>query len=369
MNTHKLNNKHSWTYRSARAVLFSKPILTSAAILAALPMVGRADDDCCTDSRDLNSLSFSARFGFNIGARFKNSGHIAFVNNRKTPDGLNFNYDDGYVRTDSSGDAGGYTYNWGFDSARQVSPPATPDNHLALSRTTSADGMSSPWKDADVSLGGELVYRHEFGQFLNMHNMRWGIEAAGNFANINVNDHASYGGTVTRMTDTFVPFPGAMITGPRQGTADGPGTLLNDTPISSGMTTGAAAISGVRKIDADMWGFRVGPYLEMPLSQKVNLSLSGGFAGAWLDVGASWRETLAVGMTQYPFSGSGSDHQFRFGGYVAANAEYQFAHDWSLVGGAQFQSLQNYDQSISGRRVQMDLSNAIFVTLGLSYRF
>src|SRR5690242_6964041 len=97
MNTPKLNNKQRSNYRPVRAFFFSKPVLTSAAILAALPLTGRADDDCCSPDRNLNSLSFSARFGFNISARFKNPGHIAFVNNRKTPDGLNFNYDDGYV--------------------------------------------------------------------------------------------------------------------------------------------------------------------------------------------------------------------------------------------------------------------------------
>jgi hypothetical protein len=368
VNTHKLTQQGRDRALRSPLTKFAKPVLTSAAILAAL--AGRADEDCCARDRDLNSLSFSARFGFNIGARFKNPGHISFANiGKKTPDGLNFNYEDGYVLQDTSGDAGGYTYNWGFENASQVSPAATPNNHLALSRTTSADAISSPWKDADVSLGGELVYRRELGTLCKRHDIRWGIEAAGNYANISLNDHATYGGMVTRQTDTYVPYPDAMITDPRQGTFDGAGTLLNDTPIGSATTGAPGTISGNRKIDADMWGFRLGPYVEIPVAKHLNASLSGGFAGAFLNVDASWNETLTVGTTRYPFAGGGSDNKWRVGYYLAANAEYQFTEDWSVVGGAQYQSLANYDQAISGRRVEIDLSNSIFVTLGLSYRF
>lgn len=369
MNTHELTQQRRGCALRGPLTKFAKPVLTSAAILAALA-AHAGDEDCCGPDRDLNSLSFSARFGFNIGTRFKNPGHINLANiGRKTPDGLNFNYEDGYVLQDVSGGVDGYTYNWGFDNASQVSPAASPNNHLALSRTTSAEAMSSPWKDADVSMGGELVYRREFGTFERSHNMHWGIEAAGNYANLSFNDHTSFGGMVTRQTDTFVPYPDAEITDPRQGTFNGPGTLLNDTPISKDFTSSPANISGIRKIDADMWGFRVGPYLEIPVARHLNASLSGGFAGAFLNVDASWNETLTVGTTQYPFSGGGHDNNWRFGYYLAANAEYQFAKDWSVVGGAQYQSLSKYEQAIAGRTVDIDLSHAIFVTLGLSYRF
>jgi len=365
-----LKNHHKTkARRSARAALLNRSVLTSAVLLAIMPLIGRADEACCAAGHDADSFSFSARLGFNISSRFKNPGHIDFSNNRTTPDGLKYNYDDGYVLQDFSGNAGGYTYNWGFDHASQVSPAATPNNNLALSRTTSADAMSSPWKDADVSVGGELVYRHEFGVIPKLHNLRWGIEAAGNYLNVSTDDHATFTGHVTRQTDTYVPYPDATITDPRQGTVMGPGTLLNDTPISSTTGSAPAAMSGTRKIDTDIWGFRLGPYFELPVAKNLNLSLSGGFAGAMLDVGASWHETLSVGTSQFAFSGSGRDHDWRFGGYVAGTAEWEFKPHWTLNGGVQFQSLADYDHNISGRRVQIDLSNTIFVTLGLGYHF
>ena len=367
MNTSKINHTGK-ARRPARAAWLSKPVLTSAAILAAL--AGRADEECCGNDHNLNSFSFSARLGFNIAARFKNPGHIDFASfAKKTPDGLNYNYDDGYVLQDFSGNAGGYTYNWGFDNGSQVNPPATPNNTLTLNRTTSADGVSSPWKDGDLSVGGELVYRREFGKFPELHDLRWGFEAAGNYANISFNDHATYTGNVTRRSDTYLPYLDSTITDPRQGTFMGPGQLLNDTPISSVLTSAPAIVSGNRKINTDIWGFRLGPYLEIPVTKNFNASVSAGLAGAFLDVDASWNETLSVGTTQYPLSGGGRDHNRRFGYYFAGNVDYQFAKDWSVVGGVQYQSLANYKEPISGRTVEIDLSKAIFVTLGLSYRF
>ena len=117
------------------------------------------------------------------------------------------------------------------------------------------------------------------------------------------------------------------------------------------------------------WVSASGRTSEIPVTKNFNTSVSAGLAGAFLDVEASWNETLSVGSSQFPFSGGGRDHNRRFGYYFAGTADYQFAKDWSITGGVQYQSLANYQQPISGRTVEIDLSKAIFVTLGLSYRF
>src|SRR6266699_1485286 len=72
-----------------------------------------------------NRLSLSARFGFNISGKFKGIGNGLFTvpapNPRRTLDGDAYNYDDGYVLTDSSGNFGGETRYWGYDdSASQI---------------------------------------------------------------------------------------------------------------------------------------------------------------------------------------------------------------------------------------------------------
>jgi hypothetical protein len=343
----------------------STPVLTSAALLAVLPLTTRGED-CCQSDGSADSLSFSARFGFNMPTRFK-GGALPFVAPQLTPNGLAYNYDDGYVLRDASGNKGGYTVNWGFNNASQVTSPGTPNNSVAMHRTVSVDPMASFWKDSDVSTGGELLYRHEIGCIAKP--VRWGFEAAVNFMDNSVNDGSTFTGNVTRQTDIFNPFPGATITGPRQQTFTGPGTVLNATPSAS-FPLSPASMSGNRRIDADIWGFRLGPYVEYAVTKKFDLSLSAGLAVALVDAEASWADTLTiVGGGSHPIVGSGDDHAWRFGAYVAGTAEYKFAKDWSLMGGVQFQDVANYDHNISGRGVEIDLSKSIFVTLGLGYRF
>src|SRR6187551_3113341 len=71
-----------------------------------------------------NRFSFSGRFGFNMSAKFKG---VALTpsgvgGTRTTPDGTAYNYDNGYVLTDISGNAGDQTWNWGYDdSSKQIS--------------------------------------------------------------------------------------------------------------------------------------------------------------------------------------------------------------------------------------------------------
>jgi len=69
-------------------------------------------------------VGFSTRFGLNISARFKSvsaSPAAAAAGPRTTPDGDPYNYDNGYVLTDVSGNEGGQTWYWGYDGSDQIS--------------------------------------------------------------------------------------------------------------------------------------------------------------------------------------------------------------------------------------------------------
>ena len=64
------------------------------------------------DTNRLNRFSVNARFGLNISAKFKRASSLSLTApSRSTPDGNRYNYDDGYVLTDVSGNAGGQTWN------------------------------------------------------------------------------------------------------------------------------------------------------------------------------------------------------------------------------------------------------------------
>src|SRR6266571_701983 len=103
-----------------------------------------------------NRLTLSARIGFNISARFKGLNTLPppAIAGRNTPHGDPYNYDDGYVLTDSSGSFGGQTWYWGYDdSSRQIS-----GNNILMSRSTPASGAPSVTLGDEPSYGAELVY-------------------------------------------------------------------------------------------------------------------------------------------------------------------------------------------------------------------
>src|SRR6266498_870168 len=86
--------------------------LVTSALLCATAAAADPSDDAKANMT--NRISLSLRFGLGISARFKGIGgslqsSAAPANGRKTPDGDRYNYDDGYVLTDASGNAGNQT--------------------------------------------------------------------------------------------------------------------------------------------------------------------------------------------------------------------------------------------------------------------
>src|SRR5262249_7505816 len=244
---------------------------------------------------DTNRLTLSARFGFNISAKFKGLSTLPPpINSRTTPRGDAYNYDDGYVLTDISENFGGQSWYWGYDdSVRQVS-----GNAVVMSRSTLAGGAPPVTVQDDPSYGAELTYN----RLLGMHGkMRFGLEAAANYQNLSLHDSHALSATVMRTTYPFAFTPGTTPPTatpdqpgkpgqPYQGSYEGPGFVI-DAGAGAPTTTpvaGGAKIVGERKFDADIFGFRLGPSLEWPISERWNIAFSGGLATGLVDGKGSW---------------------------------------------------------------------------------
>ena len=325
-----MNTRHpNWS------ILVAVALLAPAAVSAEQPVTNR--------------LTFSALFGLNISARFMSPGGGAGPGTpRMTPDGDTYNYDDGYVLTDVSGNFGGQTWYWGYDdSARQIS-----GNTILLSRSTSAAGPSQS-SDSDPDYGAELAFSHPLGA---RGNLRYGFEIAVNHLNLALHDDTG----VSRITDAYPFTPGttpptAVPSDPYQGSFNGPGFIIGDTPVSSTTTTDR------QRFASDIWGFRLGPYLELPIGERVNLWAGGGFAWTLMNNSVTWANTGG--------SGSSGDLGLLWGGYLSANASWQFSEHWNLVAGVQYQKLGTYRHTFSGRPVEVDFNNALLVTLGFGCSF
>jgi hypothetical protein len=340
-----------------------------------------AEQDLQTYLNSTNRVTLSLRFGLNISGKFKGVGGgftsgAPLANGRRTPNGDAYNYDNGYVLTDISGNAGGQTWYWGYDSSSQVNGGA---NTVAFDRTTAIGLPGENSGDDSPYLGAELTYNYELGVKEDWHHLRYGLEVAVNYMPISFHGGGLYNPMLARLTDTPRYTPGTTPPGynqpgelPYQGSYSGPGFVLNVPPGSSVTTLiPGAQFLAQQHFDANLWGFRLGPYLECPLSEKWSLHLAGGLAVGLLDADASWRESLRLPdnggiLTR---SGAGSDTDILWGYFIGLNAAYQFNERWGAEAGVQFQDLGIYSHNFGGRTAELDLSQSIFVHAGISYSF
>jgi hypothetical protein len=89
-----------------------------------------------------------------------------------------YNYDDGFVRLDSTGNAGDLTWNWGRDNAAQFDPAAGGSMSYSISNGL-ADGKASD--SDDFAPGLEAFAYYDMGELpaLNLGGgpARWGLKA------------------------------------------------------------------------------------------------------------------------------------------------------------------------------------------------
>src|SRR6185436_13985332 len=126
------------------------------------------------------------------------------------------------------------------------------------------------------------------------------------------------------------------------------------------------------QFDGDVFGVRIGPYVELPLDKqgKWNVNLSGGLALAGINSDFRYRESTVIpGSGTVNSSGAGRKNDFMVGGYVGSNISYSFNKSWSVFAGASWQYLPDYDQKVNGRTAEITFSKAIFAKLGFGYSF
>lgn len=322
-----------------------------------------------------NRLTLSLRFGLNISGKFKNPGgslnpRNPAGNGKHTPHGDRYNYDDGYVLPDNTGSTDGYTWNWGYDSSGQVN--ASAPNTIDFHRTTASSLPGSNSGDDTPYVGFEVAYNRELGVKEDWHNLRYGVEAAFNYMPINFNSGGTYNATLVEQTDTYGYTAGTTPPGaPYQGPYAGPGFAINTGANSSYASIPGTTITAHQHFYANLWGFRLGPYIESPLTEKFSLHFSGGLAAGIMDAHADWRETVTLpgGGGSTTTTGGGEDTSAVWGYYLGADAIYRFNERWALDVGVQFQDLGTYKHNFGGRKASLDLSQSLFVQAGISYSF
>jgi hypothetical protein len=304
------------------------------------------------DAPNPNWFSVGPQFGLNINARFN---HLGNVNPAKPG-----NYDDGFVHTDSSGNAGGQTWNWGYKNAGQV------QGNSVVMHSSSASVNGSMDRTDDPQAGFDLAYGRNLGTVLGG---KWGLQAAFDFTTVSIHDSRPLTGTGTTISDAYslggVTAPGAPYTG----SFNGPGPLLGDNPTRT-TASETVTITGSRTLEAQVYALRLGPYFEFPFGKHWSGRVGGGLALGVADTKYSYNETISFGGGQtISNNGSSEGASFQAGGYLEAKVLYAVTPCASLFAGAQFENLGTFSHTTGNEQAQLDMSSTVYVLFGVQFNF
>jgi hypothetical protein len=299
-------------------------------------------------------------------ADFTGTGNVPTTPNTA---GQNREYLDGYVRVDSSGNAGGDTTFWGYGSGAQEVGGNIAFQSIAAGASGSG-GSSITDSSVSAAAGFELYGFYDMGAAtilgLKDKGATWGFRTGIQYANVDLNNNSSGSGTVSTFTDSFDLGGNAAPGAGFAGTFAGPNQLLGDVALTR--TFGGTAnvqISGNRSLNVHLAITQWGSYLEIPLCKKVDLTVEGGFLLALASGSYDYNNRVSVGNTGgQTVRGSNSRTRILPGAYAGLGLSYDITDRMSLLANVRYQFLRSYEITANGSTAELDFSSAY--TLGLS---
>lgn len=289
--------------------------------------------------------------GLNISANFKTKGTFTPPNNADK--GI---YDDGYVRTDDTGNTEWTSY-WGYDKASQLS-----GSTLTMHSTTSYSPSGSSEKSGSVFPGFDMAYG---GNLWNWGRTRIGWDLGFGLLPINITDKSPMSATVNQTVYTFdtgtIVVPGAPYYGGPSGL--GPNITNNFTSATPGTTNGT--ITGSHSLEVMLYTVRLGPSLYWDLNQHLGLSAGAGPAVGIMSGGLKYDEVVGTIRNK----GQVDATDLVYGGYVNATLMYHAVANGDFYVGVQYMSLGNATISGGGREGRLNLGGQVYITAGINWPF
>ena len=332
--------------------------------------------------RDPNRFSLNGRFTFAVDAEFTSTTPTldlgvpgAIATTPAQAGTILRTYDDGFIGVDISGNAGSLTTFWSYSDLSQITGLGTAAGTLSFHSAPSPADQFSLMSDDEVLPGFDFKYARDLGSFEMEVNGRptrawYGIFVSAGYTDLSLAQRGSVTAPVTLTTDTFAI--GAIIppAPPFQGTVPGPGPIIPDSPAGRAVTTPAATANNRNEVEGSIYGFTVGPFLEIPLSERLIAEFSGGLALALADRNYSFTESVTIaGVPTTLRSGSRDNRDWLFGGVANVALNYQLASRTQLQLGFQYQHLGAARQSVNGKIARIDVGNALSLTFGVNWQY
>ncbi len=297
--------------------------------------------------------------GLNISAKFTTSGRFNLAEN--LPAGT---FDDGYVRTDQTGNSGGLTSNWGYQNASQVnavSHSLLMHQASTYSIATSDTASDEPYLGAEIADGGKLWCWNQ---------VQIGWEVGCGILPISINHQQSFSTSVNRNNYSFDTGNIVVPTAPYNGGPSGIGPLISAMGTQLGSDTVVGAFRDHQNLQATMVAFKLGPTFYWDLSNVVGLQAGAGPAVAILPGGLKFEDSVQLPDGSAPVtSGRMNSTPVTFGGYLNVVATFHISKNIDMYLGGQYMPLDSVKFGGNGREAELKLTGQVNFMAGLNWPF
>jgi len=356
---------------NARLTLMTLSLLGSAAhpLLAGTPAA-----EVITQDPAPSRLRFGAAYAPIVGMKTEFGG-LGRFNSAFTPQplggGRDYDYDDGFVHLDSSGNLGGETWNWGYENDAQIDPGGTGSLDLSITNSSASAGASD---DNQAESGIEFFAYYDMGPLnipaLKSLKANWGFRGGFHYAHVDAANSSTLSSRSVTVTDRYDLNGIIPPLGPYSGSFNGPGPLIGDSPDR---TTGAGAtafVAGSRDLDVHLTTLNFGSYLEVPISGKFSVTLDGGLNAGFASGSYDYQSSTSIaGLGTQASSGSDSELSLLPGVYVGLSGIYQLTDSWSLQAAGRYQYLDSLELESNGSKATLSFDSAFVLSLGAMYSF
>ena len=288
--------------------------------------------------------------------------------------GQNREYLDGYVRVDSSGNAGGETTFWGYGSASQEVGGNIEFRSIASGSRGNQVGRIT---DDSVAAGAgfELYGLYDLGAapFFRQKDKgaTWGLRFGAQYAHVDLHNSSGTNATVRTFTDAFSLGGNAAPGAGFAGTFLGPNQLLPDTAVTRVFGgTANVRFEGSRHLDVHLAVSQWGSYLQIPVGQSLQVMIEGGFLLAVASGTYEYHHRAKLnnsgGQTQ---RGSTRRTSLLPGFYTGVGLGYDITKRLSLMANARYQFLRSYEVPGVDSKASLDSRGAFVLGLSTVWKF
>ena len=348
--------------------------LSLLSVAANSVLAGEPAADAITQNPAPSRLRFGAAYAPLVGLKTEFGG-LGRFNSASTPQplggGRNYNYDDGFVHLDSSGNFGDETWNWGYEHANQYDPANSGSIAMSITNSSADAGTSD---DNQAESGIEFFAYYEMGAVgipaLKERGATWGFRGGLHYAHVDTGSNSTLtSGTVT-VTDRFdlggtiPPLP------PFSGSFGGPGPLIGDSPDRTIGSGAPAFVAGSRDLDVHLTTLNFGSYLEIPFCRKFSMTLEGGLSAGFASGSYDYQSaTTIAGLGTKNSSGSDSELSLLPGVYLGMTGIYQISESWAIQAAGRYQYLDSMELESNGSNATLSFDSAFVLSLGALYSF